>query len=110
MNLKTEANNYVPPQTKNIADLDHVPVDVEIFEDTATSSDGEQFTYKYIVADGTRYRVPGIVLGGIKAILNKIPDCKSVMVQREGSGLQTRYFVMPYWPPVEKKVKNAKPN
>ena len=95
MSLKTEAQNYEPPKPKSIADLERVSVDVEIMEDEGTDKDGNVFSYKYIEDNGIRYRVPGVVLGAIKKLLEKQPRTKYIQVSKEGEGLQTRYFVFP---------------
>ena len=76
--LKEEAQNYEPPTTLNIADLDKIPIDLELKDGSGKNKDGEEFTYKYAEIDGKQYRVAGSILGGIKAILQKMPDLKFV--------------------------------
>lgn len=93
--LKEEAKVYVPPQTLNIADLDKVSVDIELKDGEGTNSKGEDFKYKYVEIDGKEYRVAGTVIGGIKAILEKMPSVKFVSVLKQGSGLNTKYQVVP---------------
>lgn len=99
--IKEEASAYEPPQTLNIADLDKVSVDLELFDGSGTDKLGESFTYKYATIDGKDYRVPGSVLGGIKAILEKMPDLKHISVIKQGQGMNTRYQVIPYSEPTE---------
>ena len=41
--LKEEALAYEPPQTMNIADLEKIPVEIELFDGEGTSKDGEVF-------------------------------------------------------------------
>lgn len=94
--IKEEAMAYEPPQTLNIADLDKVPVDLELFDGEGKDKNGEVFTYKYAKIDGKEYRVAGSVLGGIKAILTKMPQTKFVSVIKQGHGMNTRYQVIPY--------------
>lgn len=96
MKLSEESVKYVSTKVQNISDLKKVSIDVEILEDHGTNSEGEEFTYKYILVDGVKYRIPGPVFAGIKAILQKMPDCKYISVGKEGTGLQTKYFVFPY--------------
>ncbi len=93
--LREEALAYEPPQTLNIADLDKVPVDIELKDGSGKTSDGEEFKYKYAVIDGKDYRVAGSIIGGIKALLQKIPDLKHVSVIKQGQGMNTRYQVIP---------------
>ncbi len=97
--LKEEAQAYVPPQTKNIAELDKVPVNLELQDGTGTDKDGEAYTYKYALIDGEKYRIPGSVLGGIKNLLKVRPNLEQVQVLRDGTGMNTRYQVIPYTDP-----------
>ncbi len=94
--MKESAMAYEPPQTLNIADLEKVPVDVELFDGEGTDKDGETFKYKFLKQDGREYRVAGSVLGQIKTILTKMPHIKFVTVVKQGMGMNTRYQVMPY--------------
>lgn len=93
--LKEEAKAYVPPQTLNIAELDRIPVDVELKDGDGMNKQGEKFTYKFIVVDGSEYRVPNSVIGGLKAVLAKLPKTKFVGVIKQGQELNTRYQVVP---------------
>ena len=103
--LKEEAQAYEPKQTKNIAELEKVQTDLELFDGEGKDKDGNVFKYKYIKVEGIEYRVPGTVLGGIKAIIKKMPYVKFVTVDKEGSGMSTEYHVMPYIEPTEEKVE-----
>ena len=102
--IKEEAQQYVPPQTKNISELENVSVDVQLQDGEGKDNNGELFTYKYIEVNGEKYRVPGSVLGGIKALLVKFPDLKYISVLRSGSGMNTRYQVIPFQQSVKEKV------
>lgn len=93
--LKEEALAYEPPQTLNIADLENFSVDIELKDGSGKTSDGEEFKYKYAVIDGKQYRVAGSIIGGIKALLQKLPDLKNVSVIKQGTGMNTRYQVVP---------------
>jgi len=94
--IKEAAQAYEPPKTLNIADLEKFPVDSELKDGQGKDLSGVVFTYKYAVIDGKEYRIPGSVIGGIKGILQKVPDLKFVSVIRSGTGKDnTRYQVIP---------------
>lgn len=93
--LKEVASQYEPPKTKNIADLEVVSTDVEIVERKGKNQQGEEYTYNAIVLDGEDYRVPDSVLSSLKAILQKNPNLKTFSVAKQGSGLNTKYSVVP---------------
>lgn len=95
--LKEEAEAYTPPQTKNIADLEVVSVEMNLEDREGINSVGKEFKYKVIVVDGEEYRVPGKVIGDLKAILEKKPKLTSFSVSKKGSGLGTQYTVIPLW-------------
>jgi len=101
MKLIEEAMKYVPPKTANVADLDWFDVDSEVFDGEGTDKEGKTFRYKYIKVDEAEYRVPGVVLGSIRALNERIPNTKRITVIKSGEGLSTRYNVMPYTQPVE---------
>lgn len=93
--IKQEAQAYEPPQTLNIADLGRFPIDMPLHQGEGKDSKGEVFKYKYIIVDGKNYRIPNVVLGNIKTLLEEMPDLKLVRVIKEGTGIQTRYTVIP---------------
>ena len=92
--LKEEAQEYEPPQTKNIADLESVGVDFELENREGKDNEGKVFKYKVIVMNGEDYRVPGKVLGDLKVILEKKPDLKTFSVTKKGEGLKTQYTII----------------
>lgn len=94
--FKEEAKAYTPQQTKNVADLDKVSTGAEIKEHIAKQGTPDEFKYKYIEVDGERYRVPGVAIGDLKAILEKMPNLEYVTVLRQGTGTATRYQVLPW--------------
>ena len=94
--LKEEAMAYEPPQTLNIADLDKIPVDIEVVTKEGKNKDGKDFEYLSASINGKEYRIAGSILGGIKAILQKMPNLKYVSVIKQGQGMNTRYQVIPY--------------
>jgi len=95
--IKETAQLYEAPQSKNIADLDKVSIELEINKGRAKDNTGEEFSYHFVEVEGERYRIPGSVLGGLKAILKKMPQMKYFSVLREGTGMNTRYQVLPYY-------------
>jgi hypothetical protein len=52
--------------------------------------------YKYAEIDGKQYRVAGSIIGGVKALLEKMPNLEFVSVIKQGSGMNTKYQVIPY--------------
>ena len=104
--LKTTAQAYQPPQQmKNIADIDKVPVDIELHDGEGKNSENETFKYKFAKIGEESVRVPGSVIGQLKEILKKMPDLKYITVTKQGTGMNTKYIVMPYQTTtVEEKV------
>ena len=97
--LREAAQAYEPPQTLNIADLDRIPMDLELKDGVGKDKEGQEFKYKFTELEGKQYRVAGSILGGIKAILQKMPGLKFVQVIKQGQGMNTRYQVIPYTEP-----------
>ena len=93
--LKDSAKDYVPKQTKNIADLQIVPVNVELKNGEGIDNEGKPFSYKYIELNGEHFRVPGSVIGQIKDLLDAKPNLTNVKVKKTGTGINTRYTVIP---------------
>ena len=91
--LKQSAAAFEPQLTLNVADLDKVPIDVELFEKESKDSEGKPFKYKYINLNGKEYRVPNSVLEELQTILKLKPSVQFVRVKKSGSGLNTRYKV-----------------
>jgi len=93
--IKEEAKEYKPLQTKNIADLDKVDVSLDIQDREGTDKDDKVFKYKVVVVGGEDYRIPNIVIGQLKSILEKKSDLKTFSVSKTGTGLSTQYTVIP---------------
>lgn len=91
--LKDTALGYEPKQTKNIADLDKVSVDLPIYNVTG-QKDGKEFQYSYVELNGEKYRVPDAVVMQLKDILEARPDLEFFKVKKTGNGLQTKYTVI----------------
>jgi len=94
--IKEMAAAFEPKQTKNIADLDKVSVDMKIETRTFKEGTDEEFSVNVVVLDGEEYRVPNTVLVAVKAMLERKPDLKFISVSKSGSGLGTKYTVMPW--------------
>ena len=94
-NLREYAKAFVPQQTKNIADLEAVSLDVPMTEEVHKDKEGKDF--KIIVANvlGEKYRVPTSVVNDIKAIMSAKPGLKTVKVIKKGQGISTTYTVIP---------------
>lgn len=88
------SDNYQPPQTKNIAELESVSVDLVLLDGKGKDKDNKEFSYKYIEVDGEEYRVPGKVLGDLKEIRKLRPNLKRFKVNKKGTGLGTQYTVI----------------
>lgn len=94
--LKEEALAYEPQQSKNIAELEVVSVDLDVKEsEEFLDSEGKPFRYKYVIKDGEKYRVPNSVLEQVKGFLTERPTMTKFKVKKSGSGLNTKYQVIP---------------
>lgn len=88
--LRDEAKAYEPKQIKNIADLDVVSVDLEVYEDLEA-----EFPYKYLLKDEERYKLPVSVLEQLKGFLAERPNMTKFKVKKTGIGMNTKYQVIP---------------
>jgi len=94
--LKEFAKDFVPKQTKNIADLPEVSVDVQVYHDgKGTDKEGMDFNYSYIKVGNEEFRVAGAVIGQLKDQLEANPIMKRFKVKKTGEGLKTRYTLVP---------------
>ena len=97
--IKESAESYEPRQTKNISDLDKIPVTLEIVDDEyeLEQENGESKTIKQkvVLLNKEFYRVPDSVRKQLKAHLETRPNLKFFKVIREGTGLKTSYTVIP---------------
>lgn len=89
--IKESAQEYVPKQTLNIADLDRVDLSWELKEGSGTTNEGKDFKYFFFEVNELEYRVPGKVLEKIKDALAIRPDINFVKVNSQGSGVATKY-------------------
>lgn len=95
MDLKEAANKFEPKTTKNIADLEVVRVDYPVQDREGLDQDGKVFKYKVILVGEEEFRVPNSVLADIKSILTAKPTLKTVKVIKKGTGMNTKYSVIP---------------
>jgi len=93
--LREAAKDYEPQQTKNIAELEAVSLDLKIEERIGKDNSGKDFNYNVVLVAGEEYRVPATVLKDIKAIMGAKPSLKTVKVIKKGEGLKTQYTVIP---------------
>jgi len=93
--IRDSAEAYEPKQTKNIADLKEVNIDLELEDREGKDKDGTAYKYKVVVVEGEEYRIPYKVIGDLKAILEKKPTLQTFAVSKKGEGLRTEYTVIP---------------
>lgn len=92
--IKENAEQYVPLETKNVAELKQVSVDLDIMNKVVNEGTPEEFNYNYIIVDEIEYRVPNVVLKQLKAILAENNKVTHFKVLKDGEGLKTTYLVM----------------
>ena len=94
--LKEEAQEYTPPtKTLNISELERIPIDIPIEDDSFKDSEGETVNIKVIVVDEQKYRVPVSVLNALKMMILDNPELAHFKVKKQGKGFDTRYTVIP---------------
>jgi hypothetical protein len=101
-NIKETALNYKAPETKNIAELTMIPVDVELtdkeFSKEVKAEDGSitqvPFTVTVFTLEEEEYRMPKTVLKQLKAQLEENTEIEFFKVKKEGSGMNTVYTVI----------------
>ncbi len=92
--LKDTAKAYQPKQTKNIADLEQVDVNLNLQTGSGKDSEGKEFSYEYIELNGEEYRVPNSVISQLKETLEARPDMTKFKVTKKGTGLNTKYTLV----------------
>ena len=93
--IKEEAKAFIPKQTGNISELASVSVDLALLDGEGVDNEGVSFKYKYTIVDGKEYRVPAVVIGGVKDLIEANANLKTFKVKKSGEGLKTRYTVIP---------------
>jgi hypothetical protein len=105
--IREAALEYKPNTTRNIAELDHFPVDIGIKQEIKTTLDettGKEREYTIFITeiDGEKYRIPKKVLEGMQGILSRQPETKHFFVVKNGTGKGTTYQTYSY---IEKEEK-----
>lgn len=94
--LREEIAKYQPAPKKqyaNIGDLDHFNIDDPVVTEVSSFGAG-----KYLIKNGTYYRMQEIVLDLVKQVREKLPDATNFTVKRDGKGRGTKYEVIPWNP------------
>jgi len=94
-NLREEAKAFEPKKTLNVADLEVLSLDAKIEARIGIDKDGVEFGYKVALVAGQEYRVPASVLADIKTLLEAKPTLKTVRIIKKGTGMNTKYSVIP---------------
>lgn len=93
------AKGFEPTKTRNISELKEIPTNLELVDDEFTADKGKEtekiVKQKVVIVNGEKYRVPMSVIADLKAILEKNPTMQKFSVSKKGTGLQTRYTVIP---------------
>ena len=95
------AKAFEPAKTHNISELKDIPTDLQIIDDEFViekdKETGEKkvVKQKVVILNNEKYRVPISVIADLKAILEKNPNLQKFSVTKKGTGLQTRYTVIP---------------
>ena len=93
--IKEKALQYEKQKTKNITDLNAVSVEFEVVRRNFKDKDDKPFSVDVALINGEEYRVPASVLENLKAILEEKPELKTFKVTSTGTGMNTRYTVIP---------------
>jgi hypothetical protein len=93
------AKGFEPSKTRNISELKEIPTSLELVDDEFTADKGKEtekiVKQKVVVINNEKYRVPMSVIADLKAIIEKNPNLEKFSVTKKGTGLQTRYTVIP---------------
>lgn len=92
--LKEVAEQHeIKTLAKNIADIEKVPILVDVREETFTDKEGKEFSINVATIEGEDYRVPNSVLAQVKGLLEEKPDMEFFKVKKKGESLNTTYQV-----------------
>lgn len=94
------AQSYEPTQkTKNVADLPEISTDLKLVDDefTFTNEKGVEETVKQkvVIVDDEKYVVKTSVINQLKVIMEDNPNLKKFKVKKAGTGMDTKYQVIP---------------
>ena len=93
--LLESAKAFQPKQTMNVADLEALSLASKVEDRVGTDKNGVDFAYKVVIQGGSEYRIPASVLADIKTLLEAKPTLKTVKVIKKGTGMNTKYSVIP---------------
>jgi len=71
---------------RELWDLDHVPVNIEVKDNVFTGEGGKPVAFKYIEIDGWKYTIRAKDLEAIKNILEMRPQTTKVKFKRTDKG------------------------
>ena len=94
------AKAYESNATKNISELAEVSTEMDLIDDEFEAKDNKTgvmkvIKQKVITVNGVNYRIPLAVFGQLKIVLEDNPNLKKFKVKKSGSGMETRYQVIP---------------
>lgn len=93
--LRQESATYESKETKNISEAGIFSIDLPLEKVTYKEGTEEEFTVNEMQIEGQFFRVPDSVLIQIKALIQDNPELKQVKVLKTGSGMSTKYQVVP---------------
>lgn len=89
--LRTEGKTEI----KNVAELITININTDIETRVFAEGTGGEFKVDGFEQNGIFYRVPFTVQQQIAILLEEIPDLELVKIKKSGSGLDTKYMVLP---------------
>jgi len=101
MNIKEFAKAYEPQKMKLISDLDSVDASIEFQTEVREANEKDEqgnkkkYTVNFLVINEEEYRVPISVIEQLKGIIEAKPDLKTFKVVKTGTGMNTKYQVIP---------------
>ena len=101
LTIKDLAQQEKPRVFKKIEDFEAINVNNEISERTCMTKEGKEFTIKEIslynedTDEIDRVRIPQTVIWGLQALLKHDPTLEYFRVIKTGTGMNTRYTVLP---------------
>ena len=93
--IAEKAKTYEAGQTGNISELQSVSTKTPIVTKSYKEGTEDEFRLNIINVEGTDYRVPASVLANLKVLLEERPELETFKVRKDGTGMQTRYTVIP---------------
>lgn len=84
MNLKETALNF--KGKKEITDLEKIPCDVEVKQDTFTGKTGLPVAFSYFEIDGWKYTITNKVLAELQNLFKASPNAKFFKMKKASNG------------------------